>query len=49
MIDHTPTPGVKVESTCITHGHTEGSYCSFCNAELVAPTELPLGDHNYSI
>ena len=49
MIEHTPTPGTAKASTCIAHGHTEGSYCSFCNAELEAPTELPLSDHNYSI
>lgn len=49
MIDHTPIPGEAKASTCIEPGHTEGSYCSFCHAELEAPTALPLGSHNYSI
>ena len=49
MIDHTPIPGEAKASTCIEPGHTEGSYCSFCHKELEAPTELPLGSHNYSI
>ena len=48
-IDHTPTPGTATTSTCKEHGHTAGSYCSFCHQELEAPEELPLGDHNYSI
>ena len=49
MIDHTPILGEAKASTCIENGHTEGSYCSFCHAELEAPQELPLGSHNYSI
>lgn len=49
MIPHTPTPGTAQASTCLTHGHTEGSYCSFCHKELEAPEELPLGDHSYTI
>ena len=49
MIEHTPVPGTAVSSTCISHGHTEGLYCSYCHTELEAPTELPFGDHNYSI
>jgi hypothetical protein len=49
MIPHTPIPGTPEASTCITHGHTEGSYSSFCHKELEAPEELPLGSHNYSI
>lgn len=49
MIEHTPVPGTAVASTCISHGYTEGLYCSYCHTELEAPTELPFSDHNYSI
>lgn len=49
MIPHSPTPGTAQASTCLTHGHTEGSYCSFCHKELEAPEELPLGGHSYTI
>lgn len=49
MTDHIPTPGEAKASTCIEHGHTEGSYCSFCHKELEAQQELPFGDHNYSV
>jgi len=46
---HIPTPGEAKASTCIEHGHTEGSYCSFCHAKLEAQEELPYSEHNYSI
>ena len=47
--DHTPTPGEAKESTCTEHGHTAGSYCSFCHIELEAPVELPLKSHEYTV
>jgi len=48
-IPHTPQTYDTVPSTCKEHGHSGGSYCSVCHAELEAPTELPIGDHNYSV
>lgn len=48
MTTHIPTPGEAEESTCTKHGHTAGSYCSFCHKELQAPEELPLASHQYT-
>ena len=49
ITDHTPVPGEALSSTCIAHGHTEGTYCSVCHKELEAPEVLPYSAHNYSI
>ena len=49
ITDHTPVPGEALSSTCIVHGHTEGTYCSVCHKELEAPEVLAYSAHNYSI
>ena len=37
----------RIESTCATHGKTEGKYCLICDAVLVPQEELPLKPHTY--
>lgn len=48
IINHTPVEIESVESTCITHGHTAGSYCGYCKKVLVETEELPLKEHKFS-
>lgn len=47
MIEHNIIEGTKLDSTCTTHGHTAGTYCSYCKKTFEEQQELPLADHDF--
>ena len=47
-LGHTEVNDPAVESTCTSEGKTEGVHCSVCSATIVAPTVIPMKEHNYS-
>ena len=47
-LGHTEVIDAAVEATCTSTGLTEGKHCSVCDEVLVAQTEVPVLDHNFS-
>ena len=47
-LGHTEVIDAAVDATCTSTGLTEGKHCSVCDEVLVAQTEVPVLDHNFS-
>lgn len=47
-LEHTPVVDAAIDATCTSHGMTEGSHCSVCNAIIVPQTQTEKLEHTYS-